>query len=171
MVLERRSTARRAAWLGFVPLVVAGFVSLPGMPLASAASAQAAPAANRALPSRTLSIGSARATVEVVDTPDQRATGLMNRFSLQPDHGMLFVFDRPQPLGFWMKNTYIPLSIAFVDADGRIINIEDMQPQDESVHMSHAPVLYAIEMRRGWFAAKGITAGDRVQGLPGASRQ
>jgi uncharacterized membrane protein (UPF0127 family) len=135
------------------------------------ATAQARSPVNMPLPSRTLSIGTASAVVEVVDTPDSRATGLMNRFSLQQDHGMLFVFDRPQPLGFWMKNTYIPLSIAFVDAEGRIVNIEDMQPQDESVHMSRAPALYAIEMRRGWFAAKGITAGDRVKGLPGASRQ
>jgi uncharacterized membrane protein (UPF0127 family) len=138
---------------------------------ARSASAQARSPAGAPLPSRTLSIGTASAVVEVVDTPDARATGLMNRFSLQQDHGMLFVFDRAQPLGFWMKNTYIPLSIAFVDSEGRILNIEDMQPRDESVHMSRAPALYAIEMRRGWFAAKGITAGDRVKGLPGASRQ
>jgi len=95
----------------------------------------------------------------------------MNRFSLQPDHGMLFVFDQPQRLAFWMKNTYIPLSIAFVDAGGAIINIEDMRPQDESTHWSRADALYAIEAKQGWFAAKGITPGMKVTGLPPASRE
>ena len=89
----------------------------------------------------------------------------MDRFSLRTDHGMLFVFESPQPLAFWMKNTYIPLSIAFVDASGHILNIEDMRPQDESTHWSRGPALYAIEMRKGWFADKGIAAGDRVEGL------
>src|SRR5690349_15524248 len=101
------------------------------------------------LPTRTLTLGDQKAVVEVVDTEQQRATGLMNRFSLQPDHGMLFVFDRPQPLAFWMKNTYIPLSIAFLDADGTILNIEDMKPQDESTHWSKGNALYAVEMKQG----------------------
>jgi len=121
------------------------------------------------LPMKTVTIDAHRIEVEVAATPDDRATGLMNRFSLQPDHGMLFVFDRPQPLAFWMKNTYIPLSIAFVDANGKILNIEDMQPQDESSHWSQGPALYAIEMRQGWFRGKGIVAGQTVKGLPGAS--
>jgi len=130
------------------------------------ASAAAAP-----LATTTLTIDATRLTVEVASTPDQRTTGLMNRFSLQPDHGMLFVFDHPQPLAFWMKNTYVPLSVAFVDAAGRIINIEDMQPQDESSHWSQAPALYAIEMRQGWFRSKGIVAGQGVKGLPGAAER
>jgi uncharacterized membrane protein (UPF0127 family) len=78
---------------------------------------------------------------------------------------MLFVFEAPQPLSFWMKDTYVPLSIAFVDTRGRIVNIEDMRPQDESPHFSKGLALYAIEMRQGWFAAKGIGAGDVVEGL------
>lgn len=123
------------------------------------------------LPTRTLTIGKQKFVVEVVTTPEERATGLMNRFSLQPDHGMLFVFDRPQPLAFWMKNTYIPLSIAFIDASGTILNIEDMQPQDESSHFSKGVALYAIEMKRGWFAGKQIEPGAKVSGLPGPSRQ
>lgn len=118
------------------------------------------------LPARTLTIDGSQLTVEVASTPDTRETGLMNRFSLQQDHGMLFVFEQPQPLAFWMKNTYIPLSIAFVDGSGRILNIEDMRPQDESTHWSRGMALYAIEMRQGWFAAKGIGNGDRVEGLP-----
>ena len=122
-------------------------------------------AAGAGLPTRTLTIGGHRLTVEIAATPEQRATGLMNRFSLQTDHGMLFVFEAPQPLSFWMKDTYVPLSIAFVDTRGRIVNIEDMRPQDESPHFSKGLALYAIEMRQGWFAAKGIGAGDVVEGL------
>jgi uncharacterized membrane protein (UPF0127 family) len=118
------------------------------------------------LPTRTLSIHGERFVVEVASTPQTRATGLMNRFSLQQDHGMLFVFESPQPLAFWMKNTYIPLSIAFVDERGRIVNIENMRPQDESTHWSKGPARYALEMRQGWFAARGIGAGDVVEGLP-----
>jgi uncharacterized protein len=123
------------------------------------------------LPTITLTIDDHRLTAEVASTPDDRATGLMNRFSLQPDHGMVFVFDRPQPLAFWMKNTYVPLSIAYVDANGKILNIEDMQPQDESSHWSRGPALFAIEMRQGWFRAKGIVAGQVVKGLPGRSER
>jgi len=125
-------------------------------------------AAGAGLPTRTLTIGGHRLTVEIAATPEQRATGLMNRFSLPTDHGMLFVFEAPQPLSFWMKDTYVPLSIAFVDTRGRIVNIEDMRPQDESPHFSKGLALYAIEMRQGWFAAKGIGAGDLVEGIDAA---
>lgn len=126
----------------------------------------ATPAAAAAdLPQRTLTIGENKLIVEVAATPQTRETGLMNRFSLQQDHGMLFVFEVPQPLAFWMKNTYVPLSIAFVDRNGRILNIEDMRPQDESTHWSKGPALYAIEMRQGWFTSRGIGAGDVVGGL------
>lgn len=122
------------------------------------------------LPKRTLTIRGQQLIVEVASTPETRATGLMNRFSLQTDHGMLFVFEAPQPLAFWMKNTFIPLSIAFVDTRGRIVNIEDMRPQDESTHSSRGVALYALEMRQGWFAARGIGAGDVVEGLAAAVR-
>jgi uncharacterized membrane protein (UPF0127 family) len=122
-------------------------------------------AAAPTLPMRTLTIGTHKLVVEIASTPQTRETGLMNRFSLQQDHGMLFIFEAPQPLAFWMKNTYVPLSIAFIDARGRILNIEDMRPQDESTHASRGPALYAIEMRQGWFAARGIGAGDVVDGL------
>lgn len=134
---------------------------LLGLPL-SAASAE--------LPKRTLTIHGQQLVVEVASTPETRATGLMHRFSLQTDHGMLFVFEMPQALAFWMKDTYIPLSIAFVDARGRIVSIEDMRPQDESTHWSRGLALYAIEMRQGWFAAKGIAAGDVVVELAAAAR-
>ena len=123
------------------------------------------------LPTTTLTINGQKVVAEVVSTPEQRATGLMNRFSLQPDHGMLFVFEQPQPLGFWMKNTFIPLSIAFIDVDGKIVNIEDMRPQDESTHWSRGVALYALEMKQGWFAGKKIAAGDVIKGLPPASKR
>jgi uncharacterized membrane protein (UPF0127 family) len=119
------------------------------------------------LPTTILTVGNHKVTAEVVVTPEQRAVGLMNRFSLKPDHGMLFVFERSEPLGFWMKNTFIPLSIAFIAADGRIVNIEDMKPQTEDTHWSKGPALYALEMRKGWFAEKGIGPGVVVKGIPG----
>jgi len=118
------------------------------------------------LPTTPLIIGKHRVIAEVAMTPGQRETGLMNRFSLKPDHGMIFVFERAQPQAFWMKNTFIPLSIAFIAADGRITSIVDMAPQDERLHWSTGPAQYALEMRKGWFAERGIAAGDRVEGLP-----
>jgi uncharacterized membrane protein (UPF0127 family) len=117
-------------------------------------------------PTRTLTIRDQKLEVEIASTPQTRALGLMNRFSLRQDHGMLFVFEAPQPLSFYMKNTYVPLSIAFIDARGKILNIEDMRPLDESIHWSKGLALYAVEMRQGWFASKGIGAGDAVTGLP-----
>lgn len=133
------------------------------------ASLCAAPAGAHAagLPTRTLTIRGHSLVVEIAATEQTRETGLMNRFSLQADHGMLFVFEAPQPLAFWMKNTYVPLSVAFVDGSGRILNIEDMRPLDLSTHWSAGPALYAIEMKQGWFADKGIGPGDVVQGLTG----
>ena len=117
-------------------------------------------------PTKTLTIRDQKLQVELATTPQTRALGLMNRFSLRTDHGMLFVFETPQPLAFYMKNTYVPLSIAFVDGRGKILNIEDMRPLDESTHWSRGLALYAIEMRQGWFASRGIGAGDMVEGLP-----
>ena len=124
------------------------------------------PAVNGAeLARQTLTINGHKISAEVASTPEQRATGLMNRFSLRPDSGMLFVFEQEEPLGFWMKNTYIPLSIAFISGDGRILNIEDMAPQTETTHWSRGPARYALEMRKGWFAERGIRQGDRVGGI------
>lgn len=122
------------------------------------------------LPIVSLSINGQKIVAEVATSPEQRANGLMHRFSLRPDHGMVFVFDRPEPQAFWMKNTFIPLSIAFIGADGRIVNIEDMAPQDERLHWSKGAALHALEMRKGWFAERGIRPGDIVVGLPPPKR-
>jgi len=122
------------------------------------------------LPTVQLSIKGHRLVAETATTTATRTTGLMHRFSLKPDHGMLFVFDVPQPLAFWMKNTFVPLSIAFIGADGRILNIEDMAPQTKATHPSRGLALYALEMKKGWFAERAIVAGDRVEGLEKAPR-
>jgi hypothetical protein len=121
--------------------------------------------AQQTLPTTELTINGHPVTAEVATTVATRAIGLMRRFSLRPDHGMLFVFAAPQPLNFWMKDTYIPLSIAFIDENGRILNIEDMAPQTESAHDSRGPAMFALEMKKGWFAQFAIAAGDRVDGL------
>jgi uncharacterized membrane protein (UPF0127 family) len=125
----------------------------------------AAPVPGAELATTTLTIGTHKLTAEVATTPAQRQTGLMNRFSLKPDHGMLFVFEQAEPLSFWMRNTYIALSIAFISADGTILNVEDMQPQTDDPHWSKGAARYALEMKKGWFAERGIVAGNRVEGI------
>jgi len=122
------------------------------------------------LPTVQLKIKGHTVSAEVAANEKARTTGLMYRFSLKPDSGMLFVFSNPQPLAFWMKNTYVPLSIAFIDAEGRIANLEDMAPQTEATHSSRGLAMYALEMKKGWFGANGIGPGDRVEGLEKAPR-
>jgi uncharacterized membrane protein (UPF0127 family) len=100
--------------------------------------------------------------VEVARTGKERTQGLMNRKSLDDGRGMLFVFDRDQILSFWMKNTSIPLSIAFIARDGRILEIRDLRPLDESSVRSVRSARYALEVPRGWFSRAGIAPGDQV---------
>lgn len=104
--------------------------------------------------------------VEVVTTPEQMARGLMFREKLGKNDGMLFVYADPGYHSMWMKNTLIPLSVAFIDGEGRILNIADMEPQTLDSHAAAGPARYAIETNRGWFAARKIKAGDKVTGLP-----
>jgi uncharacterized membrane protein (UPF0127 family) len=101
--------------------------------------------------------------VEIANTREEREKGLMDRTSLPEDRGMLFVFDREQPLSFWMKNTLIPLSIAYIDSQGRIVDIQDMQPLDETPHPSAEPAQYALEVNQGFFADRGIEVGNVLQ--------
>jgi uncharacterized membrane protein (UPF0127 family) len=101
--------------------------------------------------------------VEIADTEAERQTGLMGRTVLPQDAGMLFVFEGEQPLSFWMKDTFIPLSIAYIDAQGRIVDIQDMQPLDEIPHLSASPAQYALEVNQGFFEDRGITVGDTVE--------
>ena len=104
--------------------------------------------------------------VEVAASDPERSQGLMYREKLGKDDGMLFIFDEPGYHSMWMKNTLIPLSVAFVDAEGRILNILDMEPRTLDTHIAAGPARYAIETNKGWFAQKKIKAGDRVTGLP-----
>ncbi len=104
--------------------------------------------------------------VEVVATTEQRSRGLMFREKLAKNDGMLFVFDEPGYHAMWMKNTPLPLSVAFVDGEGRILNVADMEPQTLESHAAAGPARYAIETNKGWFGERGIKAGDKVTGLP-----
>ena len=139
--------------------------------LAPPTASGAAPAQNPTLRTIPLKVAGNKITAEVADTVETRTLGLMHRFSLRQDYGMVFVFARAEPLGFWMKNTFIPLSIAFIDSNGQILNIDDMAPQTENTHPSRGPALYALEMRKGWFRDHGVKAGDRIEGLPPASKE
>ena len=100
--------------------------------------------------------------VEVAETERQQQRGLMGRTELDANRGMLFVYDREQQLSFYMRDTLIPLSIAYIDARGTIIDIQDMQPLDETSHPSAAPAKYALEVNQGFFEAHGIQVGDRL---------
>lgn len=133
-----------------------------------AAAALAAAAADTAPRTLQVKVGPHPLKVEVADTDPHRARGLMHRDKLGSDDGMLFVFEEPAYQSMWMKNTLIPLSVAFIDRQGRILNILDMEPQTLDSHMSAGPALYAIETNKGWFAQKKVKAGDRVTGLPPA---
>lgn len=101
--------------------------------------------------------------LEIAATPDKRQLGLMFRDSLPQNQGMLFVFEREQPLGFWMKNTKIPLSIAFLDRNYVIVDIQDMEPFSEKTHVSARPAMYALEVNQGFFRQHNITVGDTLK--------
>ena len=111
-----------------------------------------------------LSAGMYQIDAQVAATPEQRQVGLMFRKEMPQSEGMVFVFEQPAPQCFWMKNTLIPLSAAFVADDGRIVNIEDMKPQTTDNHCSTEPVRYVLEMNQGWFAKKNIKKGFKLGG-------
>jgi uncharacterized membrane protein (UPF0127 family) len=117
------------------------------------------------LPTVPLTIGSHGLVAEVASTDSQRGTGLMHRRMLPENRGMLFVFPDIALHGMWMMNTFLPLSVAFIDREGMIINIADMEPHTTSTHSATRPAKYALEMNQGWFRKRGIKAGDKIQGL------
>jgi hypothetical protein len=158
----------------------AGFESLPffvlahdttdmaGRVLAAVGAVVAAMAANvifAQMPTLELSAGIHLIRAEVAHTFETRAQGLMFRRSLGPNEGMFFVFPQAEIHCMWMKNTLIPLSVAFIDEKGRIVSISEMQPQTETPHCAVDRAQFALEMSAGWFAAKGIKAGARILGL------
>jgi len=112
-----------------------------------------------------LRIRAAKLFVELAVTPEQRRRGLMGRKSMPYSAGMLFVYPEEQRLKFWMRNTYIPLSIAFIDSDGVIMQIEHMEPLDETGVYSHRPARFALEVNRGWFRENLIGLGDRIKNI------
>ncbi len=115
-------------------------------------------------PTIELHLGGQTLMIEVASTPEQRERGLMFRSRMDANAGMLFVFPNDQNLSFWMRNTQLPLSIAFIDANQRILNIEDMQAlDDQNFHLSQGPARYALEVNQGWFATYGVKAGDRIE--------
>jgi len=127
------------------------------------AMAQDAP---QELPTIRLSSGMHVLQVQVAQTPEQQQIGLMFRKTMGTNEGMLFIFDEPRQQCFWMKNTLLPLSAAFIADDGTIVNIEDMKPQTLDSHCSEKPVRFVLEMNQGWFAKRGIKPGSRLQGAP-----
>ena len=114
---------------------------------------------------RTLRVSGFPINVEVATTHEQQRLGLMNRQHLDLDRGMLFCYQDPQDLTFWMRNTSIPLSIAFVDSEGRIESIRDMDPHDDSHVKSGRPCRWALETNRGWFKERNIGVGSKILGL------
>lgn len=111
----------------------------------------------------TLDVAGHEVKVEVADDESERRRGLMHRDSLPEDRGMLFVYPEEQTLSFWMRNTDIPLDVAFIDRRGYIVDIQQMDPRTEEMHRSSRPAMYALEMNRGWFEAHGVEEGDRVR--------
>ncbi|MFP5381127.1 MAG: DUF192 domain-containing protein [Gammaproteobacteria bacterium] len=132
-------------------------------PLVLLAALLAAPAGADTLPLR---VGPHAFNAEVAATPAQRQQGLMGRTHLAADAAMLFVFETPGRHCFWMRNTPLPLSIAFIDADGRIVGLADMAPRSEARHCPGTDVRYALEVRQGEFQRRGIRPGTPVDGLP-----
>jgi uncharacterized membrane protein (UPF0127 family) len=128
-------------------------------------------APQRDLPRVTLKAGMHLIQAQVASTPQQRATGLMFRQDMPNNEGMLFVFDEPAVQCFWMKNTLLPLTAAFVTDEGTIVNLTDMKPQTLDSHCSEKPVRYVLEMNLGWFAKRGLKAGSRLGGAPFDTRR
>ena len=133
------------------------------MLLGAAAQAQDGP---QKLDSIQLNAGMHLIRAELARTPDERSIGLMFRQTMAGNDGMLFAFEVPSQQCFWMKNTLLPLSIAFLADDGSIVNIEDMKPQTLDSHCSAKPVRFVLEMNQGWFAKRGLKAGSKLQGSP-----
>jgi uncharacterized membrane protein (UPF0127 family) len=147
-----------------IATVLVGLASFFGQ----ASYAQDAPQMN--LPRVKLSAGMHLIDAQVAASDATRATGLMHRRDMPQTEGMLFVFEQPTVQCFWMKNTLLPLTAAFVDDDGTIVNLADMKPQTTDSHCSAKPVRYVLEMNQGWFGKKGIKAGFKLGGTPFVAR-
>jgi uncharacterized membrane protein (UPF0127 family) len=134
--------------------------------MSPSAHAQAQDGQPQRLPTTTLGAGMYNIKVEVAQTQQEHATGLMWRTTMPANEGMLFIFPRAGQQCFWMKNTLLPLSIAFIDDSGRIVNLDEMQPKTENPHCSTQPVRFVLEMNKGWFKKHGFKPGDQIKGAP-----
>lgn len=150
--------ASKALRTGLMQIMVAASCSVAGTALA-----QEAP---QKLRTTQLRAGMHNITAEVAMTDRERAIGLMHRTQMGTHEGMLFVFERPGVQCFWMKNTLIPLAIAFIDEDGTIVNTDEMKPQTLDSHCSTRPVRHVLEMNAGWFKKRGMGPGSRLTGQP-----
>ena len=135
-----------------------------GWPMASQAQTQSQETPQMDLPRARLTAGIHRISAQVAQSPQERSVGLMFRKEMPQSEGMLFIFEQPSQQCFWMKNTLLPLTAAFVADDGVIVNLADMKPHSTDSHCSARPVRYVLEMNQGWFAKKGIKAGARLGG-------
>lgn len=140
-------------WLRTMLLAISLVIAVPGW------------AQQKQLPLLELSAGMHRVEAEVAATPESRQTGMMLRTTMPPHRGMLFVFTDTAKHCMWMRNTLLPLSVAFLDERGRVLNIEDMQPKSEDNHCAAKPARYALEMNLGWFRSRGVVAGFSITGI------
>lgn len=131
--------------------------------MATLAQAQSQP---QNLPTVALNAGMHNIKAQLAGNSEQRQIGLMFRGEMPAHEGMLFVFDTPTTQCFWMRNTWLPLTIAFLRDDGSIVNLDDMKPRTDDSHCSAEPVRFVLEMNAGWFAKRGLKAGSVIQGAP-----
>jgi len=139
---------------------------LPALLLCSAACVADPAFSQQRFPVTTLNIGIHLIQAEVAIRDEERSQGLMFREQLGTNEGMVFRFPDNRPVCMWMKNTFVPLSVAFIDESGKIINIEDMQPQTQDAHCAKRPARFALEMNQGWFRQKNVKPGAKIDGLP-----
>jgi uncharacterized membrane protein (UPF0127 family) len=143
-------------------LLLSGLISTAACTHAQSTDGQA----QMKLPRVTLHAGMHQIDAQLAQTPEQRQIGLMYRKEMPRHEGMLFIFEQPGQQCFWMKNTRLPLTAAFVADDGTLVNLADMKPMTEDAHCSKRPVRFVLEMNQGWFASKNLKAGDKISGPP-----
>jgi uncharacterized protein len=142
------------------------FVATAALALATLLMPASAQEPQTNLPRVKLSVGMYQIDAQVAQTNEQHMTGLMFRKEMPQPEGMLFVFEEPSRQCFWMKNTLLPLSAAFIDDDGTLVNVEEMKPQTLDSHCSAKPVRYVLEMNQDWFSKRGIKPGTKLSGEP-----
>ena len=169
MHIKNEGTWARAARRAAGAMVAA--LALTASLATATVQAQPAPQAPQKLRSIRLNAGMHQISAEVAQTPLERQIGLMSRPTMGVNEGMLFIFDAPETQCFWMRNTLLPLTAAFLADDGSIVNLVDMQPQTETSHCSARPVRYVLEMNQGWFAKRGFAAGQKIGGGPFAAER